>query len=299
MGPIKLDGHLLGSIGMVNINAPFTDGQIFLVKHLTEYIRIIFQNLNGEMVQDDCYYFFRLLNGYEIEAHSVAFHLRNLGWNIQDSFYLLTFEFHKDLGEFAPEEAIISRLLNHYPKTFSCSYEGAIIQIMKKDDYDITKPEIQKQLEHFCCNNYLRCGISDCFDDFMNVKYYYIQSKCALSNNEKPGDYSVHFFSQNYISHVLHTLDQATSLTALCHPKLLSLYNSDQKNRQELLECIYTYLLSGRNIADTARKLYVHRNTLLYRLQIVSQHLGINLDELDEDQTFQMLIFCMIIRTKF
>jgi|GEM_PF-2387732 len=295
-GPIKLNGHLFGSIGMVDINAPFTKGQLFLSYHIIKLIEFVFcSQTDATIMEEDHYYLLRLLNGLDIEDRVVNYHLGLKGWGICDEYYLLTFSFHSSMDSSGQGKAFIKRLKIQYPKVISCYYENLIIAVVRKSDYNILESSARDKLESFCESNYLRCGISNCFSNFMHVKYYYIQSKTVLTENDIQADTNTLYYTDYFIQHVIHSIDSSTSLKAMCNPKILSLHYSSKNNRQELLHCIYTYLMMGRNIADTARKLFIHRNTLLYRIESVSDYLGLNLNTLDENQIFQILLSCIIV----
>ena len=44
---------------------------------------------------------------------------------------------------------------------------------------------------------------------------------------------------------------------------------------------LYVYLISERNIALTARRVHMHRNGVLYRIQKIQYTLGLDLDSAD------------------
>ena len=44
------------------------------------------------------------------------------------------------------------------------------------------------------------------------------------------------------------------------------------------------------NLSDTARQLYIHRNTLVYRLDKVQKLVGLDLRKFDDAVTFRMLL---------
>ena len=91
------------------------------------------------------------------------------------------------------------------------------------------------------------------------------------------------------------SIDSSIDVVDLCYPKLIEIYRSDRNNRLELIECLYTYLICGRNMADTARRLFAHRNTLLYRLHVLEDVLGLKIDDLNEQELLMMLLSCLII----
>ncbi len=59
----------------------------------------------------------------------------------------------------------------------------------------------------------------------------------------------------------------------------------------EMLHTIETFLESNLNLSDTARKLYIHRNTLIYRLDKVLELTGLDLRTLDDALSFRILLY--------
>ena len=81
-------------------------------------------------------------------------------------------------------------------------------------------------------------------------------------------------------------------------PDRLERYHSLLFNRKtarllsdEMLQTIETFLESDLNLSDTARKLYIHRNTLIYRLDKVLEHTGLDLRRLDDALSFRILLY--------
>ena len=48
------------------------------------------------------------------------------------------------------------------------------------------------------------------------------------------------------------------------------------------MHTIHTFLDSGLSIAECARKLYLHRNTLIYRLDKIEQLTGLDIRQFDD-----------------
>jgi len=57
----------------------------------------------------------------------------------------------------------------------------------------------------------------------------------------------------------------------------------------EMLHTAQVFLDSGLNLSETARRLYVHRNTLIYRLDKIQKTVGLDLRDFHEAMAFQML----------
>ena len=79
-----------------------------------------------------------------------------------------------------------------------------------------------------------------------------------------------------------------------CDPVVLALWDEEGDAGRELVRCLRAYLLAGGNIARAARELYVHRNTLIYRIGKLSRVLGIDVTALDGNTTMYYLCSCML-----
>jgi len=70
-------------------------------------------------------------------------------------------------------------------------------------------------------------------------------------------------------------------LKKFCYGLLAPILEYDKKNEGQLLETLKTYFQCNADINTTAEKLYVHVNTLRYRLKKVEELLGMDLNLLD------------------
>ena len=80
-------------------------------------------------------------------------------------------------------------------------------------------------------------------------------------------------------------------------PDMGSSYNSRIFNRKtarlfndEMIHTIETFFDNSLNLSETARKLYIHRNTLVYRLEKVQHAIGLDLRNFDDAVTFKMMM---------
>lgn len=59
---------------------------------------------------------------------------------------------------------------------------------------------------------------------------------------------------------------------------------------EEMLHTIEMFFAKDLNLSDTARKLYIHRNTLVYRLDKIQRQTGLDLRKFEDAITFRMLL---------
>ena len=65
----------------------------------------------------------------------------------------------------------------------------------------------------------------------------------------------------------------------LASPALAKLRKYDIDNGTEYYRTLFTYLLCERNQTLTAEKLFLHRNTLIYRVNRIEEIIGTDLKE--------------------
>ena len=59
---------------------------------------------------------------------------------------------------------------------------------------------------------------------------------------------------------------------------------------EEMLHTIEMFFAKDLNLSDTARQLYIHRNTLVYRLDKIQRQTGLDLRKFEDAITFRMLL---------
>ena len=59
---------------------------------------------------------------------------------------------------------------------------------------------------------------------------------------------------------------------------------------EEELTTVYTFFDNNLNISETARQLYVHRNTLVYRLERIEKAIGLDIRTFDDAMTFRIAV---------
>ena len=80
--------------------------------------------------------------------------------------------------------------------------------------------------------------------------------------------------------------------TTLCEIFLSEVFeqNSIDSLDQETLFTINKFFENNLNVSETSRRLFVHRNTLVYRLEKIKKHTGLDLREFDHARVFKVAL---------
>ncbi len=100
-------------------------------------------------------------------------------------------------------------------------------------------------------------------------------------------DSSIHVFSRLMLERFLTELPR--DISAYYHGLLFNRKTARLFN-EEMLYTIEMFFKKDLNLSDTARQLYIHRNTLVYRLDKVQRQIGLDLRKFEDAVTFKILL---------
>ncbi|MBE3581725.1 MAG: hypothetical protein IMW96_08880 [Thermoanaerobacteraceae bacterium] len=136
---LSINGKHFGTFGLVDINKPFTLGQLSLVYHLKNVMELaISQNRELTDIKEEPFYFIeRLLNGFEVEKKVVEYHLRKRKWGLEDGFYLLNFSSPEQSLDEVLFKTYIYRIKKLIGRAIIFTYENSIIAVLRENDYSL------------------------------------------------------------------------------------------------------------------------------------------------------------------
>ena len=98
---------------------------------------------------------------------------------------------------------------------------------------------------------------------------------------------TVHIYSSLLLERFLSDIPPET---AEHYHSLLFNRSTSRLFSEEILSTVDMFFRKDLNLSDTARQLYIHRNTLVYRLDKVKRQIGLDLRKFDDAVTFKMLM---------
>ena len=77
--------------------------------------------------------------------------------------------------------------------------------------------------------------------------------------------------------HLIDICSKTVDLYKLCHPAVLYLLAYDEENRSDYYNTLRVYINNDKNLVESAEALFIHRNTLVYRINKIMEIISINL----------------------
>lgn len=123
-------------------------------------------------------------------------------------------------------------------------------------------------------------GLGSCYPELKDLKKSLQEAEQALkavrANNAK--DTTCSFQDLGLYKIILNVTDQQ-KLLAFYQDTLGSLMNYDKRYNTDLMKTLEVYLAKNGNLNKAAKRLFIHRNTLKYRLQRIEEISGCNLSD--------------------
>ena len=275
----------MGHIVLCAINHPLTEKDESLLIMLKKGISQ--QMIRQDFVRNNSgfpYEFFLkdLLDGKIITASNVEKRMANINMRFLDNIWCLVIETSRTSRAFN-QLHIRNELERLLPGTRTLQYNGEIIALFQTDADKPLPDEVKEKLAEICESDEMYAGLSNGFNNIMNLASYYRQALQAIelgtAERNVPGLYP---YERYYMHHIVNAFSQKADAEVFCAPKLQKLLEYDRNNGTELAYSLYMYLICERNTIAASKTMFIHRNTLIYRLKKIDALVDIDYENYDE-----------------
>ena len=134
-----------------------------------------------------------------------------------------------------------------------------------------------------------RCGVSFPFTDIEKIGVYFRQAGYAVKYAFEKQE-AIHRFEAVAYEGILKEFADNTDWKLWIDPKILRLVDMEKQQGKELYSTLVSFLSNGMHIGNTADALFVHRNTLIKRLNRIEELLGRSFQNVNDQE---YLYFCV------
>jgi len=159
---------------------------------------------------------------------------------------------------------------SHFENIYAVCLDNAVallfIREARSQAVEITKP-----LSAFVRDNILRLGLSLPFSELDYLSDYLRQAEMALAYGSKRDEMKwIHFFSDYLLEYFYDPLYKLNPRT-LCAEEVLKLQAYDRTHNTNYYETLKAYIDFQLNAIKTAKALYIHHATMVYRLKRIQE----------------------------
>jgi hypothetical protein len=233
-----------------------------------------------------------LLNKGNIDPIVINKSLSFLNWSVSDDYRL----FLISLPNTAKRPDTLTKNLyvyeNIFPECVAVKLAEGILLLVHNDTAEIMNeciPKLSKQL----LAHKAFCGVSMPFYNIDQVQFQSLLAETALNYGQK--EENIRYYKDILTSQIIGKLTTVTPLLPFCHREAVRLFDSDRQNGTELLFTLEVYLRHDRSLKAAAEELFMHRNTMTYRLGVIERLTHMDMD--DSHERLHILLSCIVLRS--
>ena len=297
---VRSEGEPVAFMGSTELYGPITDGQAAISWWVGQEVGALWPLIERDgsnSIQSDFdlteQTVLRVIEQMPVNREVIVRMLARRSWQIDDRYRMLCLYRTGEELDATAAGRIMQDLPRALPKAIVLPYGGCVLAILHGDDALAAPDEgslAGPMAEHGLC-----CTVSTIHDDFQHLDRALAQCRIARGVAEGDGHPAgtVTEFHEALPAYLLGVAQEAQDADVLIDPQVAAL--AHRQHGDDFVHSLRTYLACGRNMSRAARELYVHRGTLVYRIEQIEGELGYSLDEADESRLFHLYLSCCLL----
>lgn len=206
--------------------------------------------------------------------------LRDYCWNGNDTYFCMVMQFKLNENCSYALNPIALKLSEKIKQNCYSIVENNIVYVINLSLLKMSRQEAWESITVFLRDNLLSAASSMEFCDFKELYYYYQQALETMKlGNQKDPMLWYYRFEDYQFEYLLDKYQYKTRLETLIPDGLKRLQEHDQKKGTDFMTLLKIYLDKERNVADTIRNAFIHRNTFLYRMNRIEEIVDMDLND--------------------
>lgn len=283
---------------LIESAAALKPGDGTLLKSIVPRVRsILMRNRSGTQADDKLAdVLHQALTDRTADQLQLSENLSRLGWKIEHEYFCLVLRLMRRENQGLSMSQICLRLRRRYPNSCALIHHGLIVCYFNTTALGKTIETVSGELTVFIRDELLNAGYSRAMQGHKYLQRQFIQAEAALDVGSRQHPYIwIHYFDAISMRFLLDEAVHRLPGEMICHPGLLELRAHDAAYGTEYMQTLQVYLQQNLNAVRSARALFIHRSTFLYRLERIREILDSTLDD-PEEITYLSVSFMLLDR---
>jgi hypothetical protein len=287
-----MKGQHWGELYLYYTKSEISEGILQLARYVGDVFGELLDKSENRIVEEYTKYssLVDLLDGKKVPESIIAT-FQYVQW--REASRLVLYKLSTNTAEFEvmPYNWLCDNINGHAKNDIVFPYRDSIIVIScMNQDHPSTLLNYIKQV--IAPGDY-HCGVSFPFEKLYEIPTYFLQAGYAIRFSKAPWHEKLHYFKDCMFEGVTHVFKEMCQWQAWALPSLLNLVCEDKRSGSDNFRTLYVFLQHNGHLANTAKELFIHRNTLIYRLKKIQQFLDVDL--YSEDTSAYLHFFCSLL----
>ncbi|WP_411683134.1 PucR family transcriptional regulator [Clostridium thailandense] len=289
---IWVNDYKAAILGILEVDTSMNDAYLNFASELSDCIgNIIGRDSMFDITYGTIYeaWILDILENKEIENEVLECKLSLYGWKQHERFCIGVMDYKSDVEAIINIPFYCKSVMRLIPGSKSFIYNNNLIVIFNESSFKNTVTE--DLLNNFLIRSKMLCGLSNWFDDFLELGIRYEQACQAIkfASNKVP----LQYYCRCMVQHVCNEFLSKYDLDYYVQMEIKILWEYDKKHNSDLVKTLYYYLTHNRSLNTCAEKLHIHRSTFVYRLKKITSLSGIDLNEIED--SLPIIFSCLLI----
>ncbi len=295
-------GKLSGRILVAATERPLQPGDDVLLKRIAKYVRYMISGdhafgrmaVFGQRARRAEVLLKSAISDEKIDYIPIINGLQEIGWLPEHGYCCVSIK----IGTLDYRAHTVELLCNRLEELLAASrafeHDGNVVAIVNLTRFLGDAEDVIGAIVYFLRDNFLKAGVSNEFTGFADMFYYYRQSMIALHFVTRPHGFRwIMRFSNIALDYMMEQCLREMPLHVVCDRSVLQMKNYDETHNTEFYRTLTCYVGNRFNAMATAKDLFIHRSTFLYRLERIRELFHVDLD--NDNALLYTLISCKML----
>ena len=163
---------------------------------------------------------------------------------------------------------VCSHMENMLPQSCAFQYQNHIVIFVNLTRFGGDAEDVKDKIIYFLRDSFLKAGFSNEFTGFAHIRDYYRQAAAALEVGGRREPYKwIHRFEEVALDYMLEHGRGEFPGELVCSRRILELKDFDAQHHTDYYHTLKCYVQHQLNAVQTAKQLFIHRSTFLYRMK--------------------------------
>lgn len=283
---VYIHGIETAHIAVSDTNHPFTGDDFEFIDFLCRIVSLELQKTdfyktNKSMMHS--FFLSELLDNHFQDMETIHRRAQSLDWIRTPYLRIMTLS---DVSSslFDQKAQLVSR---HMASLFSVChwvvYNGYLVFLLGTEEASLELYRSNEALKEFLDSNRLTASFSRCFHSLIDTRRFYEESLTAhqLGQQFQP-EASMHFYTDYICQHIGQILARQGTLAHFYHPAIEKMQEYDHIHHTSFISTLKEYLTWPDSPGTAAAHLFVHKNTLFYRMAKIKELFSLDLSNGEE-----------------
>lgn len=271
----------------LNIGNDYASGaQMWLIEFLRKSLERFFRNFlladqNHQLNIQGVFY--SILDDMQLDRSMIEKKLEKFSSPAYENYLCIVVALDNANKLGIPVIYLCSQIEQTLGRAFTVQYNTQIVVLVNLTRSDLSLDESLSEFENLLNNNHLKAGISNEFDDIFNSKLYYKQARKAYETGSISRPYQcIYHFKDYAVRYILRHYADELPIEMICAEGVIRLIEYEKESNVEYCKTLSTYMRNNMNAIQTAKMLYIHRSTMLFRLNRIKEILKMDFNDPDD-----------------